>query len=250
VKNFMVANVNVKSPRYSLERIEILLGAQIDNSLELGWNIEDIILLTNFDYEFMGVKAINIPFNEFCWTGSKMFGLKWFFENNKIDDIIWAHDLDCWQNIKFECPEIGQDVGASYYSNPKFNGGSVFWKSSSKDIIDEIVNRITENKEEKEEPILNKVFKSKEFRDRVSILNRTYNVGCSGFIPRFNNSLKPIHVCHFHPYNGIAWEMHALDREELGEIAVTIRLERLLRKYYKHLAVQLNPKKKKKKKKI
>ncbi len=246
MKNFMVANIRLKNSRYNRERIEILVKAQIDNSLELGWNIKDITLLTNFDYEFMGVKAINIPFNEFCWTGSKMFGLKWFFENNKVDDVIWAHDLDCWQNIKFDYPEVDRDVGASYYNNPKFNGGSIFWKPSSKDIVDEIVKEITANKEAKEEPTLNRVFKSNEFKGRISVLNRTYNVGCSGFIPRYNKSIKPIHVCHFHPYNGIAWEMHALNREGLGEIAVTVRLERLLRKYYPDLAVQLKPRKKKK----
>ena len=67
-------------------------------------------------------------------------------------------------------------------------------------------------------------------------MNHSYNVGCSGFVSRYEKSLKPIRVCHFHPNNNVAWEIHALDRDNTGNIAVTIRLERLLRKYYPNLA--------------
>lgn len=235
----MVANRREDSRRYNPERIDILLKAQIENSIQVGWDTQDIVLLTNFDFEFMDVKAIQVDLNEFCLTGSKIFGLKWWFDNNEVEDIIWSKDLDCWQNIKFDCPEFEGDVGAVQYNNPKYNGGSTFWKPKSKDIIDEIVKRLSENKAEKEEPLLNKVFKSKEYRDRISVLNNTYNVGCSGFLPRYQKSIKPIHVNHFHPYNRIAWELHALDRKRIGEVAITVRLERLLRKYYPDLATEL-----------
>ena len=231
MKNFIVANRNDNSKRYKKEKIEVLINAQIDNSIELGWNPENIILISNFDYEFMGVKAIKADLNKFCWTGSKIFALKWYFENYK-DDMVWAHDLDCWQNVWFQQPLFEGDVGAVYYSNPKYNGGSIFWRNTSKDIIDEIVRRLSEENAPKEEPILNKVFKNKKYKKRIIELNRTYNVGCSGFLPRYEKSIKPIHVCHFHPYNGIAWEIHALDRAGTGDISVTLRLEKLLRKYY------------------
>lgn len=245
----MVANVregDVKQ-RYRSGSIETLLKAQVENSIELGWKPEDIILLTNFDFEFMGIRARKIVLNDFCFTGSKIFGLVWWFNNNKVEDVIWAHDLDCWQNVWFDCPEFKTDVGGVQYSNPKWNGGSIFWKPGSKDVVDEIVKRLTEDEALKEEPLLNKVFKSKEFRERITNLNSTYNVGCSGFIPRYERSVKPIRVPHFHPYNGIAWEMHALDREGLGEIAVTLRLERLLRRHYPELATRLTKRKKEKK---
>jgi len=237
MKNFIVANRNDKSPRYKKEKIETLVKAQIDNSRELGWEASDIILVANFDYEFMGVKSIRIELNDFCWTGSKVFALKWYFENYK-DDVVWAHDLDCWQNVWFQQPLFEGDVGAVYYSNPKYNGGSIFWRSSSIDIINCIVDRLSKDSAVKEEPTLNKVFKSKEYKKRITELNRTYNVGCSGFLPRFEKSIKPIHVCHFHPYNGIAWEIHALDRAGTGDISVTLRLERLLRRYYPDLATE------------
>lgn len=248
MRNFMVANMRPGNPRYGFERIELLIKAQIHNSLEVGWKSEDITLLTNFPYEFMGVKAVQADLNTVCWTGSKLFGLRWFMQSGIADDVVWAHDLDCWQQVWFECPEFLGDVGACQYSNPKWNGGSNFWKPSSRDIVEEILRRIEEENAVKEEPLLNKVFKSREYYQRISLLNSTYNVGCSGFAPRYARSLKPIRVCHFHPYNNVAWEIHALDRGELGEIAVTVRLERLLRRYYPELATKLRGKKKKEKK--
>ena len=243
MKRLMVANKQKNSKsRYSFERTETSLKAQIDNMLEIGWETKDIILLTNFDFEFMGIKAELIKLNDFCLTGSKLWGMKWLFDNGRVDEIIYASDLDCWQNIWFDCPEFEGDVGASQYSNPKFNGGSVFWKPGSKDIVDEIVNALTKEKAKSEEPTLNRIFKSEEYKDRVSILNSTYNVGCSGFAPRYERSFKPVRICHFHPNNSIAWEIHGLDREGLGVIAVTVRLERLLRKYYPDMATELRDK--------
>ena len=38
---------------------EELTKMQIDNSLELGWKPEDILLVTNFDYEYRGIKAVD-----------------------------------------------------------------------------------------------------------------------------------------------------------------------------------------------
>jgi len=237
MKNFIVANRNDNSPRYKKEKIEILVQAQIDNSIELGWDKKNIILIANFDYEFMGVKTLKTNLNEFCWTGSKMFALQWYLDNYEID-LIWSHDLDCWQNVWFNPPEFKRDIGACYYNNPKYNGGSIFWKKESKDIIDYIVEKLAEERARQEEPTLNKVFKSKQFKKRITELNRTYNVGCSGFLPRYEKSIKPIHVCHFHPYNGIAWEIHTLDRSGTGVKSVTPRLERLLRKHYPDLATE------------
>lgn len=240
MKNFMVANLS-KNKRYTFKNLEILIRAQIENSLDLGWKSRDIILLANFNYEFMGVKSLKTDLNKKCLTGSKIFGMKYLFDNNMIDDIVWAHDLDAWQNVRFDCPKI-KDVGITCYSTSKFNGGSIFWGQNSEDIVDKIVKIIMSDKEKKEEPTLNKVLKSKEYKKRVEIVNRTYNVGCSGYVVRWNDSIKPLKVCHFHPYNFIAWETHALDRNGLDVEGITSRLEILLRKYYPNLTTELSSK--------
>lgn len=237
MKNFIIANESHKS-RYKFEKIDLLLKAQIENSLDVGWQIKDIILLANFDYEFMGVKSTNISLNKKCLTGSKMFGMKYLFDNDLVDDVIWAHDLDAWQNVSFSCPKF-KEVGITTYSNPKYNGGSIFWKASAKDIVYKIIDEINNNKENKEEPTLNRILKSKEYKNRVTNVNNTFNVGCSGYVKRWDRSIKPIRVCHFHPYNNIAWETHALDRNGLDVVGVSNRLENILRKYYPDLATEL-----------
>jgi hypothetical protein len=236
--NFMVINYQGGN-RHSKEDLLKLLNIQIQNSIELGWDIKNIVVYSNFDYEFMGVKTTNIgDLNKICLTGSKMFYLLEFMKKNKDYDVIWSHDLDALQNVWFEVPEFN-DVGAAQYSRPKFNGGSIFWKPQAIDIVEEVVKYLTEHKEMKEEPTLNKLFKNHP--DRITTLNYTYNVGCSGFIPRYTQSIKPIHVCHFHPANFIAWETHALNRSVLGP-TLSKRLENLVRSYYPNLAVELSEK--------
>lgn len=234
----MVANLRGKG-RYDEDKIIKLVKAQIDNSIELGWDPSDIILLTNFPFEFMGVKATESDLNKHCWTGSKMFGIKHLFENDLTDDTIWSRDLDLWQNVPFTCPEF-EDVGACYYSRPKFNGGSIFWRKTAIDIVNAVVKRLTKEKAKKEEPTLNEVFKSDKYKDRITVLNCTYNVGCSGYYERYTGSEKPVKACHFHPYNRIAWETHCLDRNGLGEKGISDRLETLIRKYYPDVAAEIS----------
>lgn len=234
----LAANYREKSKRYNLESLITLLKAQVENSIEVGWKPEDIYIVSNFDFDFMNVKAVNTKMNDFCWTGSKMFAVKWLLENVDIKDkIIWSGDTDAWQNVWFDPPEI-KDIGITTYSTTKFNGGSVFWKSSSKDIVDHVID-VIEKGETREEPTLNKLLKS-DYKNRTTILNTTYNVGCSGFFPRIYRAEKPVKVCHLNPTNRIAWETHVLDRNGMGMVSVLPRLELLLRKYYPKLATTLS----------
>ncbi len=233
----MIANLS--EGRYKAKNIHTLLKAQIENSLALGWTPENTILLANFDFEFLGVRSTQIELNKICLTGSKMFGMKYLLDNDMVDGVIWAHDLDAWQNVPFYCPEF-KDVGITCYSTSKYNGGSIFWKKSAKDIVCRIIDEIQSNSQNKEEPTLNSILKSKEYKSRITQINNTFNVGCSGYVKRWDRSIKPIRVCHFHPYNHTAWETHALDRNGLDTKGISDRLETLLRKYYPDLATSLS----------
>jgi len=243
MKNVMVVNHNREF--HPFEYLEPFIQAQIENSLEVGWKPEDIIIISNIHYEYMGIKTVITSLNDFCMTGSKMFGVQYLFDKMEIKDNIWIKDLDCWQNTWFDCPDF-KDVGISQYSLPKFNGGSIFWKHTAKDIIEKIINKLISNKENKEEPTLNLVLKDKKYKDRVTIGNNTYNVGCSGFVTRYLNSIRPVKVCHLHPNNRIAWETHTMDRNAINSRSVSYRLEKLIRKYFPKVATELSEEGKKK----
>lgn len=236
MKNLLSANIVKKNKRS--EEILTLLKAQIHNSLDLGWDKKDILVVSNFDFEYMNVKSFNIELNKTCLTGTKLFGLEYIFDMGyDQNETVWSHDLDAWQNYWFDEPFI-KDVGATYYSKPKFNGGSIFWKNTSKDILNEAIKIILSNSEAKEEPTLNDLFKNK-YKDRVEVIDNTFNVGCSGFVERYLRSSKPIKVAHFHPYNRIAWETHRLDRNGIGVKTVDARLESIIREYYPDLNYSL-----------
>jgi hypothetical protein len=233
MKNVMIANLNKKS-KFKMEDLLVNLKAQLENSFELNWKPEDICLVANFDFEYQGVKTMQCDLNRFCLTGSKLFGLQWLMQQ-KVDTVYWTHDLDCWQGVEFQCPDF-KDIGICEYSSPRYNGGSVFWRDTGADIVDVLIQTITEENSKKEEPILNRLLKQKEYDSRVTVLNSTFNVGCSGFVKRYERAIKPIHVSHFHPTNRIAWDTHALDRNRLGSKSICARLEKLIRRFYPNLA--------------
>lgn len=241
MKILLTANVKENSKRYSFDKMDILLKAQIDNILDCGWKSEDIVLVANVDYEYLKVNAIKTKLNDTCATGSKMFALEFLLENGLSNgDTIWSKDLDVWPNYWFEEPDI-KDVGITTYSSTKLNGGSVFWKPSAFDIVKHVIEEINKG-EEKEEPTLNRLLKSKQYAERTTVLNTTYNVGCSGFFPRAFMADKPIKVCHLNPLNRIAWETHRLNRDGMGVVSVSARLETMLRKYF-NLAYKLRSEK-------
>lgn len=53
------------SKRFGTEE-KITVKIHIDNSLDLGWKTEDILLVTNFNYEYSGVKSLVIPDDNYC----------------------------------------------------------------------------------------------------------------------------------------------------------------------------------------
>lgn len=45
---------------------KIAIKIQIDNSLDLGWKKEEIMLVTNFPYEHDSVKALQVSDDNYC----------------------------------------------------------------------------------------------------------------------------------------------------------------------------------------
>lgn len=228
MKNLIVVNFPPDGKK-SAELLTIT-QAQSYNTKFFGWKEEDFLIVSNHDKCCDFGTWIKTDLNKSCYTGSKLFAVKYLYEYGITNDSVWAHDLDAWQNSSFIEPQF-LDAGFCHYSRPKINGGSQFWKKSALDIINHTIYRIQEKTSQKEEPCLQAMYPS--FSNRISILNSTYNIGCSGFVERYTLARKPIIVCHFHPTNRIAWQTHALDRNGLGVFSVSNELRANLGLFYK-----------------
>lgn len=215
---------------------ELLVKIQIDNSLDLGWKREDLILATNFDFEYNGVKSVTVGddnFLPYSRRGSKNKVILELFDrgllNNK--EVYWFHDLDAYQSESITESELemgNADMALTDYCwREKWNTGSVFFKTNAEDIYrsfvethniirtdnDEVALMVltnglsqaeTDDLRQKYGPrIFEKIPKVKDISKRILKINTTYN-----FLPWFNTrhcyetAIKPIKVVHFHLYCG------------------------------------------------
>lgn len=217
------------------EESRILAKIQIDNSLDLGWKIEDILFAANFPYEYKGIKSLIIPsesYCDYCPTATKMTAIVKLFENNLIEkgQLYWSHDLDVYQNeviteseLELEAADIGlTDKGRM----PRWNGGSIFFKESSKDIFgwaNEITYKYKKDEEralmalamnnilwvtetEPESTIGNRIVPTdipgaENINERIKKINISYNFRGWNIRPCYEMAVKPIRVVHFHPFD-------------------------------------------------
>lgn len=187
-----------------------LVKVQIDNSLDLGWKSEDIILATNFPYEYHGIKSTIVPDELYCLfrpLSTKTITVNYLLENEFIDEgeLCWAHDFDAYQLNKISEDEIGiqeNEIGLTDYGwSPKWCLGSYFFKSDSADLFKLIVDKIYEHELEDERAL---VALTKDdtagINERIKRLNITYNFGMRHVERNYKRAKKPIKVLHFHPY--------------------------------------------------
>ena len=228
---------------------EKLTKLQIDNSLELGWRVEDIILVTDFFYEYNGVKAYVIDtgcgYCSFINTASKVKALSYLFDIDFIGyGIYWCHDLDAFQVEHITEKELGLenfDLGlCDYGRSPAWQMGSFFFKQAAEDIFKENVRRIKPGKNKRGQVIqdenimldmTNENFKG--INSRIKRLNITYDFGMRRVKLCYNKAIKPLKVLHFHPnsklLNTLAIAMYG--KNEIGKPLMNERLINLFKKY-------------------
>ena len=155
------------------EEEKITVKIQIDNSLDLGWKKEDILLVTNFPYEYRGIKALIVGDENYCVsipatskinTIVDLFMIQNLIDMFKINTIIdlfdkkiiskphseekgelyWYHDLDVFQNFEFTEQEIESELGKAELGltdkgrMPRWNSGTLFFRESAVDIFNQI----------------------------------------------------------------------------------------------------------------
>lgn len=216
-----------------------LVKIQIDNSLDLGWKREDILLVTNFPYEFNGVKALEVPDNIYCdyWKQmSKINAILYLFYLGLINDTFWFHDMEAFQVQPLDFT-LTKDLALTDYGYmKKWQTGILFFNQNSRDTIQLIHDRAYELQTD-EERALDDLTKDNKLKDKLEILNITHNFPGSihalrHFEEVYNKAEKPIKVVHFHPdrFKGKFFRV-MMGLNPLGVKIMTDRLINLFKKY-------------------
>jgi hypothetical protein len=244
------------------EEADILPKIQIENSLELGWKPEDILLVTNFDYEHEGVKALVVGdevYNNVKRTATKIKVIIELYKRDLVNGLFWFHDLDAFQLEEISDEEVmallkNHDLALTDYGitnfrpsmrlgrNKRWSTGTLFFNEGSKYVFD-IWQKAIDDYGENEEIMLLEVLKKKRYqplKNRINRLNITYNFASrKRNVPEtYSIADKPIKVVHFHPFDkrpvyedndNINVFVHG--KNGVGKPLITDRLTRLFKKY-------------------
>jgi hypothetical protein len=189
-----------------------LAKVQIENSFQLGWKKQDIMLITNFPWEYGPIKTkvlTDIEFFEPIPQASKINAIVKLFEKGIIKDreIYWFHDLDAFQLEKITISELKLDnfdmALTDYGRMPRWSTGSIFFKKSAYDIFKKIKKTMYKDKTDEERALYRLTESDIRIRKRIKKLNKTYNFTPLNLRSCYKIAIKPLKVVHFHPLSGI-----------------------------------------------
>lgn len=213
------------------------LHAQIDNSLRLGWALDDIILGTNFEFEYRGVKA-HLLENICTWSGFHNFwyGALELVEKGILTENFWLHDHDSWQVSPMEFPDFhGLVAGVEYGCTKEWNCGSIYFNAECQDILETIVDALKRSKDSgfsSDEVVISLLRQHPVIGLHMNSINSKWNMGLTCSQNRIENSSGAPIVLSFKPdqvgiydtlkeknlYNLITPELqHILDKHFNGE---------------------------------
>jgi len=234
-----------------------LVKVQFENSRALGWKKEDILLFTNFEFQYGDLKAHvlkDVEFFDRKPQASKINAIIKLFENGLIQDkqLYWFHDIDAFQlqpiieaEIDISDKEIAlTDYGVRFRGggggewSSRWNTASIFFRSDSKDIFDRIKEVMYKKRIDEEEALGFLTIEDPHIRKRVKKINNTYNFTGYNIRSCYKQSVKPLKVAHFHPMGGLRREgIENLLRFFKGENSINTPLitERLIKilKYHR-----------------
>ena len=183
---------------------KILIKIQIDNCIRLGWKLEDVLIITNWPYEYNGFKSILVGDEHYCVyrprsIKSSIIPALIDMDFIKKGEIYWNHDLDAFQLDQITDEELGldgYDFGLTDYGwRSTWSMGSYFVKPECRDVFQVARDFIFRDYED-EQAIVEamKVIPSKYKR-----MNITYNLGSKYVEHNFRKATKPLKIAHFHP---------------------------------------------------
>ena len=210
---------------------KISVEIQIENSLDLGWKAADIILATNFPYEYLGVKSILVSDDNYCAYHppvSKLNAIIDLFKQKLIEreEIYWYHGFAEYQLNTITESELELDRADMFLSDfgrrPRWSNGSIFFKDAANDIFNWIRDIVYKYQTEEEaalglltgqdsrvdidqvEAIWVKGYTANDLpgieniNERVRRANITYNFHSGNIRSNYPAALKPIRVARFH----------------------------------------------------
>ena len=218
----------------------------LDNSWNLGWKKEDVILINNFPWSYGDFKSTVVSddnFVPFRPGSSKTVSVANLFEKGffKENEIYWVHDPDAFELEKIEDEEIRNlleysDVGfTDYGTSKKFSLGSYFFKSSAKDIFlairDNIYDRQSRGLNAEDENSLVELFDNNwnGINKRIKNTGIKYNFGTRKLKQKFEIAEKPIKVLHFRPFKKGLLDIYVYGKNELGFPIMNDRLKKIFR---------------------
>jgi hypothetical protein len=189
--------------KFFVDHYDLFVRMQIDNTLEMGWSQDDIMLVTNFPYEYRGVEAVILDDSTYCEhrkRASKINMICELIKQDILNDVAWFHDFDAWQAEPLSDVLDKYDAAfTDYGTNAMWNTGSFFFKPSSVDLFCRI-REVMNNNKINEEIALKYITNNKEFKGRYFKINGTYNHGRMRNTDRtYAAAEKPIKVFHFDP---------------------------------------------------
>lgn len=198
---------------------EKLMRIQIDNDLELGWRWhlqtgqawrpQNILLYTNFSYEYRGVVAQQVPdiYAEFDPTSNKIPVILHLLREQQLDyDLYWYHDLDVYQCEAFVPPHVRKFGIARYGYKHDWQCGSFFFRPHMQtveffDIWNHEIQTIPTWSEYAKTRTDEKALKSLVLQKKLVVeeLNHRYNHVFKYADWTYARADKPILASHFHP---------------------------------------------------
>jgi hypothetical protein len=181
----------------------MLLRCQIENSLHYGWAPEDIIIGTNFEFEYKGIR--NYTLKDICTFNifnNKWYGMYELMLSGILDDDFWFHDQDNWQVNPMEFPTFGGHVAAAtYVKTPEWNTSAVYVKRNSVDCIGYIVESMKMNpiQYQSDENWIAYLRQNSEIGNLLSVLNTEHCVGYTYYQDRIKAASGNIKCLGFVP---------------------------------------------------
>jgi hypothetical protein len=249
----------------------IAVKIHIDNSLDLGWKREDILLVTNFPYEYNGVRSLVVGDDNYCAfhpPASKINAIIDLFGRGIIEKgkIYWYHGFAEYQLHDITEAELELNKADMFLPDfgrvSRWSSGSIFFKESARDIFNWIKDIVYKYKTEEEAAlgiltgqdsrididqgyaIWAKGYNSKDIpeieniNERIKRANITYNFHSGNIRSNYPVALKPIRVTRFHFKNINPNNPHPDQigfflhgKNKLGVQIVPERLVRIFNKY-------------------